>query len=251
MSVSGWFEQRRTVLKADLPEVERAKYLPFDRVALRVYRVGLALAPSWLLLDAAKKFQTTGDPEHDRATFHQLENRTAWYVAVWFVILVGIWQFSPSDDLLAKLLAGLVLFRLLEIATAILGFVLDQREPRIARSLITIAVLALQIALIFAIVDHAFARNDYFMQAVRGSGGHGGYPAHTPFEYLYLSLTCMVTLGNQYIPLTGIARYLEVAATTVGLLLLGIVAARAIGLIGSTTPDSNAPGSAHVVKQGE
>jgi hypothetical protein len=211
-------------------------YLPFDKGALVIYRLGFWLAPSWWLIDTRKRYLMADrrDPGIRSRTTKLEERDTALYVMVWFLLLAAAWLVSPNNESIATALGGVALFRLLEIAIAVLGFVLDQREPKIARSLITIAVLALQVALIFAILDHSFARNDFLKPAeltVDQTGIHG---AEKPFEYLYLSWTYMTTLGNQYIPKSELARILQLGANTSGILLLGIVAARAIGLVGAT-----------------
>ena len=201
-------------------EQEPGRY-PFDRGAIRIYRAGLWLAPSWWLIDT-RRSQRTEERE---------QNETACYVMFWFAALIVFWLISPNDDTAAQILGAVALFRLIEITLTVLGFVLDRREPKIARSLITIGILALQVALIFAIVDHSFARLDFLRP---GSTVAHEHPATTPFEYFYLSWTYMTTLGNQYTPKTEFASALQLAANTWGLLLLGIVVARAIAIVDET-----------------
>ncbi len=202
--------------------------LPFDRVALCAYRVGLVFAPSWLFIDTAKCFRKEASPEDQRAILETREKVTTIYAFGWLVLLVAVWLISPSDDFFAKAVACLALFRLTEIGNTILGFVMNQREPLLARSLITVAFQALQIALIFAIVDHAFARGAF---VAHESGAR--HVATTAFDYLYLSMTSMITVGNHYTPETGLARWLELGAAAGGIVLLGVVVARAIGAGGS------------------
>lgn len=200
------------------------KYFPFDRAALLIYRLGFWLAPSWWFIDTRKR-QRTAEEE---------EKESAIYVTIWFLVLTAAWLWAPSDGTAATILGCLALFRFVEIAVAILGFVLDQREPKIARSLVTIAILALQVALIFSILDHSFARDDFLKPEVLTMGQAGVHAAGSPLEYLYLSWTYMTTLGNPYTPGSELARILQLGATTSGILLLSIVAARAIGLVGDT-----------------
>lgn len=225
--VRGWVRQRRGAWKKDTDPKQWQDALLFDRAALRVYCWSLAVVPSWLLIDAAKRFRTEGEaPPEQRRIHREMEKAAAWYVAFWCLALVAIWLASPGNDLLAKLLAGVALLRLAEIGNTILGFVLDRREPLLAGSLITVALQALQIALVFAIVDHAFARDDFVIQ----DGERTGEVATTAFDHLYLSATTMITLGNQYDPATGLARLLELGTATSGIVLLGVVVARAVGL---------------------
>ncbi len=229
------FQNRRRIWNEREPEPSAEKFLPFDQLALHLYRAGFWIAPSWLFIDAADRFQTAGKTDGEAAPIIEArKRRTAWYVMLWFAVLVAIWLLAPDDGALAKVAAGVALFRLLEIALTVLGFVLDQREPYIAGSLITIGILGLQVALIFSIVDNAFAHNDFLAPGVSATDGGAHPAASAPLEYLYLSWTYMITIGNAYTPATELARYLQIAATTSGIVLLGIVAARAIGLAGNT-----------------
>lgn len=238
LGIARWFRGRRAAWARppQEPVDPPTGTLPFDGLALRIYRWGFWLAPSWLFIDAAKRFRTDNvTPDEKRKRLRRVEKATAGYVFLWIGILFGLWLWSPSDDLLAKALGVVALFRLFEIALTVLGFVLGQREPRIARSLITIGLLAFQVALIFALLDHAWARYDFCAPGVSVTGGcRCSLAASSPGEYLYLSWSYMTTVNNAYTPATGIARFLQVTATTSGILLLGIVAARAIGLIDDT-----------------
>ena len=230
-----WFQRRREIWSKPQEKPSAEKFLPFDSWALRMYRLGFWLAPSWLFIDTASRYQIEGktDSERDQAIEAQ-KTVTALYVLAWFAILIGIWLLSSDNETLAKVGAGIALFRLLEIAITALGFVLDQREPQIARSLITIGILGLQVALIYSILGNAFAHDDFWLPGV-STNEDGPHPAaDTPWEYLYLNSTYMITIGNAYTPATELARYLQVTATLSGIVLLGIVAARAIGLAGTT-----------------
>jgi hypothetical protein len=230
-----WLQQRRKIWSKSKEKPSAKKYLPFDKWALRFYRLGFWLAPSWLFIDAAHRYQTKDrkGSKSDRV-LEKEKNATARYVVAWFMALVAIWLLTPDNDALAKIAAGVALFRLFEIALTVLGFVLAQREPQIAGSLITIGILGLQVALIFSIVYNAFAHNDFWTPEALMAQKDAPHAAATPLEYLYLSWTYMITIGNAYTPATELARYLQIAATTSGIVLLGIVAARAIGLAGNT-----------------
>jgi hypothetical protein len=228
LSDLGWISQRREVWrKTTARDSAQNDLLLFDRIALRIYCWSLIVVPSWLLIDAAKRFRTDGESPEERWRIRQEKERAAGqYVTFWCAVLVTTWLVSPGNELFAKVLACIALFRLAEIGNTILGFVLDRREPLLAGSLITVALQALQIALIFAIVDHAFAHHDFVMQ----EGERTGHAATTALDYLYLSSTTMITLGNEYSPETSLARWLELGTATAGIVLLGVVVARAIGL---------------------
>lgn len=221
---SGWFGRRRAALTKKRSEAAGEGFLPFDRGALRVYWVSLALSPSWLFIDMAKCLETDGKSgEGLEKTLEKLANWTAGYVVLWVIALGILFALSPTDNVLAKVFAGIALVRLVEIGNTILGFILNRQEPLLARSLVTVAFQALQIAFIFAIADHAFARTDFVTE-------NGDHVATLPFDYLYISITSMITVGNHYNPETGIARWLEASTAAAGIVLLGVVVARAIGL---------------------
>jgi hypothetical protein len=228
----GWFSQRWQAWREDAaPDLTQGALL-FDRIALRIYCWSLILLPSWLLIDAAKRFRVDAKSSEEYWRIHrEKENAAARYLAFWYVVLAASWIASPDSEILAKIFACIALFRLVEIGNTILGFILSRREPLLAGSLVTVALQALQIAFIFAIVDHAFARHAFVMQ----EGESVGQTATTALDYLYLSLTTMITLGNKYSPETGVARLLEVGTAMTGIVLLGVVVARAIGLSGGST----------------
>jgi hypothetical protein len=78
-----------------------------------------------------------------------------------------------------------------------------------------------------------------------------GDTAATPFEFLYLNWTYMATLGNGYLPASSMAHLFQVAAATAGILLLGIVAARALGVIGDTSKVTTELGARIERKEGD
>jgi hypothetical protein len=267
-AISGWFtrrvrfwkrlateqqeEENRASTAVSRSEEPRAhRYLPFDKVALKAYRLGFWAAPSWLFVDARKRYvDDLGNAIEGEGLAERQERNTALYVLAWFFILTVAWYISPQGHTFAVFLGALALWRLFEIGITVLGFVLDQREPKIAQSLITIAILALQVALIFAILDHSFAKSDFlkpsalttvtpvviakFHHVLVTADLPKPAPAEKPLELLYITVTYMTTVGNQYTPSSWIAHLLEIGANISGLLLLGIVAARAIGLVGET-----------------
>lgn len=212
------------------------KYLPFDRYALFGHRVLFWLAPSWLFIDARERNRPTGPPgaEGRYKVAAREEWETAVYATVWLCVLAALCLLPFDDDTAARVVGFVALFRLLEIGVTVLGFVLGQRDPKIARSLLTIAALALQVAFIFAILDHSFAPDGFVKPEALPMGQTQMHVAETPFEYLYLSWTYMTTLGNDYVAESTGANILQLAAATSGIFLLGIVVARAIGVVDDT-----------------
>jgi hypothetical protein len=199
---------------------------PLDRFGVWLFHhVFLSVAPSWWFIIYIGR-------EDDR------RNRvigTIWVVFVTIGLLI-MWQINPGDDITKDLFGALAALRWLEIFTVGLGIVLRQKESVIGHSLVTIAVLGAQVALIFAILDHSFATTDF--------APPGGISAVTvpsrPFDFLYISWTQMVTLGNAYTPKTDAARALTMATSTSGVLLLAVFVASAIAHRGPNLGDGRA-----------
>jgi hypothetical protein len=147
--------------------------------------------------------------------------RVAWVLG-WLVVLIVMWAINPSG-VLKEVFAGLAVLRLIEVFTTGLGTVLDRQQQARARSLITIGIYAIQIALIFAILEHAWAGHAFF---------DGRTYATRPLDLLYISWTAMTTIGNSiYTPQSDMARVLQMLTTTSGLLLLGVLLAFGINHI--------------------
>jgi hypothetical protein len=235
-----WLARRyghwKKLREQDQSEDSSGTILLIDKWVLSLYRLGFWLAPSWLFIDAAEPFATKEHlPPEERASVGRREERLlAFYIVGWLVALIALWLAAPTLTPLAIGCAVIAIVRLVEIVVAVLGFVLDRHHLRFASSLITIALLAVQIALIFAILAQSLAPHDFLKPYVLSAAEGGPGVATTPAEFLYLTWTYMTTLGNPYIAASGIARALQVGANTAGILLLGIVAAHAVGLIGDT-----------------
>lgn len=206
----------------------------FERAALVLYRVLLCFAASWWLseesdphkrkaIKGAKRRARRRDPE----AMGLLEGRRRYenrvlgvYVSLWLVVLILLLATNPFW---AWLLAGLAAYRLAEMFTTGLGFVLGRAEPKLAGSLITVGMLALQTTLVFGILNQSLAADQLKCAP--------GCPSVDPFTFLYISWTDMTTLGNSYTPTSDGAQVLQMLATTSGLLILGILAARAITVL--------------------
>jgi hypothetical protein len=147
--------------------------------------------------------------------------RVAWVLG-WLFVLIVIWAINPSG-ILKEVFAGLAVLRLIELFTTGLGTVLNRQQQARARSLITIGIYGIQIALIFAILEHAWAGHAFF---------DGRAYATRPLDFLYISWTAMTTIGNNiYTPQGDTARVLQMLNTTSGLLLLGVLLAFGINHI--------------------
>jgi hypothetical protein len=199
---------------APMQETDSRQLPPLDR-ATEILYVGLIhLLPSyWLIRDRTRQ-----------------RGRAACYVVVWFVGLIIMWRMSPVAGPARTAFVVLAILRWLEIATYCLGLVLQRYEPVAAGSLVLIGIFAIQIAFIFAILGENLAEHEFVIHAI------ATVPATDPFDYLYISWTNMTTLGNEYGPVSDMARILRLASVTSGLLLLGVGAARTLDLISSRAP---------------
>jgi hypothetical protein len=93
-----------------------------------------------------------------------------------------------------------------------------------ASNLVTIAIYAAQLVLIFAILDHSFATTEFVSNSCAR--------ASRASDYLYISWSDLTTIGNNiYTPQNSVARYLELLTTTSGLLLLTVLVAFGINTI--------------------
>jgi hypothetical protein len=168
-----------------------------------VHGVLLRCCPFWWAIDRCE-----GTRGRDRA-------RVVWVLG-WLVALIVMWVINPAGAL-NDVFAVLASLRLLEVFTTGLGTVLDRHQQARARSLITIAIYALQVTFIFAIVDHSWAGSAFVTN-------HGTHATHK-FDFLYISWTDMTTRGNTYAPQGVAARMFQMLTTTSGLLLLGVLLA--------------------------
>ncbi len=191
---------------------------PLEQFAVRCFDVLLRLAPSWWLTKAL------GKDSEDLADTRQNRVIATYYVVFVTATLVALWLISPSDEIARLAFGGITIWRLVEIFTVGLGIVLRQENSLIGYSFVTVAFWGVQVALIFAILDHSFATAAFVLPGTRG----GPKVASRPFDYLYISVTQMVTLGNEYDATTDGARALAMAAGATGVLLLAVYVASAL-----------------------
>jgi hypothetical protein len=216
---------RTPVVRQIFEDVDELDW-PLDRLAFCVHRILLRACPFWWLIDRreVQNGRKAGDWDIYRAA----------YVLFWVVALVVMWQLSGSGDGLKVAFVVLAVWRWIEVFTTGLGVVLDQVEQERARSLITIAIYGLQITLVFAILDRLLA-------ASSDSITRHGTQATGAFDFLYISWTDMTTLGNDYSVHSVAARALQMATTTSGVLLLGVLVAVGVNKIARRLDDESPP----------
>ena len=166
-------------------------------------------SPSWWLITRPAKRAGT-----------DVAGKAAAYQLAWLALLVVLLAVGRPSQPWRSIIVALATLRWVEIATYSLGLVLATHWPKTAGSLVTVAVYALQIALIFAIIEQCLVPHDFVDQAHKAAAGH--------FDYLYISWTNMTTLGNEYAPVSAGARVLRVGSVTSGVLLLSVIAARTL-----------------------
>ncbi|HET7485340.1 MAG TPA: ion channel [Solirubrobacterales bacterium] len=193
---------------------------PLEKGAIRILWLLLLICPFWWLIDRWEPDNAT----ERKAQKDRLNLQRAYWVGGWLALLGVIWLINPEPSAWKWLFAGLALIRLIEVFTSGLGTIVRQDTQVGASNLVTIAIYAAQLTLIFAILDHSFAMTEFAsdssVQATRAS------------DYLYISWSDLTTIGNNiYTPQNSVARYLELLTTTSGLLLLTVLVAFGINTI--------------------
>lgn len=191
--------------------------LPFDRAALWAYtRVLVRVMPSAVLI---KRFGSGKSLAEDDGLDRRDVRIATIYVLAVTVLLIAALLVGRSAQPWRTIIVALVSWRLLEIFTVGLGIVLRRRGPLFGRSVVAVGFLALQVTLVFALLDQSLA--------------HGGFAAGharpvSPLQFLYVSWTEMTTLGGSYGPTSDTARGLEMATGTAGILVLAILVQTAV-----------------------
>lgn len=188
---------------------------PLEVGALWLHGLLLRFCAFWWIIDRRESEDKYGTWDNARA---------AW-VLCWLIVLIVIWITNPSG-LLGEIFSGFAVLRLVEIVTSGFGTVLDRSQQARVRSLVTIAIYALQASLIFAILEHSWASNAFV---------NGHTHASQAFDFLYISWTDMTTLGNNiYTPTNDIARILQMLTAASGLFLFGVLLAFGINRLPKT-----------------
>jgi hypothetical protein len=203
---------------------------PLERVAMRLLWLLLLLCPFWWCIDwrESKALSKPVRKQTNKEIEEEWEQRRAGWVVGWLALLIAMWLINPAPVTWRLPFALLALVRLLEIVTTGLGTILWQEQQVRARNLVTIIVYAVQVTLIFAIVDHSFAMNSFVPESGTGEA------AARASDFLYISWSDMVTLGNSYTPQNGGARFLEVLTTSSGIFLLSVLLAFGINALASS-----------------
>lgn len=191
---------------------------PLERAAFRFLWLLLLLCPFWWLIDSLEPTW-----QQSRREKRRWDQQRAYWVLFWLVVLVAMWLVNPEPTSWKVVFAVLAGIRLLEVFTTSLGTVLKQAQQVRARNLVTFAIYAVQITLIFAILFHSLAAMDF--------GTRLAHPTKAS-DYLYMSWSDMASLGNNaYAATTRTARFLEVLTTTSSILLFGVLLAFGIDAV--------------------
>jgi len=186
-----------------------------------------ALAIQHVLQMACGFYWYIDSKETDQGPSSEWDHRRAKWVLGWSVLLVVLWLVNPGPLWLRLLVGGVAAWRLLEILVTALGTALGEKTQIKARNLITIGFYGLQLVLIFAISYHSFAAGHFIAENSAVTDSH-----IASSDYLYMSWSNFTSLGNDlYVPEGDAARFLEVATTSAGILLLGVLLAFGIDRI--------------------
>jgi hypothetical protein len=202
--------------------------------ALTVQKALLRLCPFYHCIDRweTKETKRKKSEGEDTGTLRKWDLGRAFWVVGSLIVLAKLWYWNPSQRW-AMILVGVVAgVRLFEILVTSLGTALGQQSQVRARNLITIAIYGVQLILIFAILYHSFDR--------------AGFEATEPNEvlgatdYLFISWSAFTSLGTEaFTPVNEGARYLQVATTSAGILLLGVLLAFGISEVQASNERSS------------
>jgi hypothetical protein len=225
----------RRLVSTESPASKGVDRAPLDRLGVLLFHnVLLPITPSWRLITwfekpcEAEALQQTQPTDAAKQLIKTYTSRTRIIGTLWVVVVTGgliyMWMANPADATIRDVFSGLAAWRWLEIVTVGLGIALKQEESVLGNSLLTIGVWAVQLALIFAVLDHTFATNAFVLYPHT----RAAVAATHPLEYLYIAWTYMVTLGSSFEPTTGGARVLSMATSTSGVMLLAVFVASAV-----------------------
>lgn len=166
----------------------------------------------------AKERETQEDRREKTKPSPKWDKRRAFWVVGSLLVLLGVWCWNPSQKWAMFLVGGVAAYRLFEILVTSLGTALGEESQVRARNLVTIGIYGIQLTLIFAILYHSFAETGFV-----ATGSHRDLTAS---DYLFISWSAITSLGTEaFAPVSEGARFLQVATTTAGILLLGVLLA--------------------------
>lgn len=179
---------------------------PIEVAAIWLHGASLRLCGFWWFIDRRKT-------ESESRVWDTAQ--TVWVLS-WLIVLIIMWAINPPG-ILKDIFAVFAVLRLIEISSTALGTMLNRLEQSKVQNLITIGIYGLQIALIFAILEHSLTGSAFV-------SGHT-HATHA-FDFLYISWTDMTTLGNNvFTPANNMARILQMLTTAYGLLLFSVMLA--------------------------
>jgi len=193
---------------------------PLEKKAYGLLCILLPLCPFWWLIDKREPYCPNASPQRKRELEYEWNQRRANWVLGWLAVLIAVWLIGPESQPWKLIVGVLAALRLLEVFVTGLGTILDQGQQIRARNVVTVLIYAVQAMLIFAILYHSFVE-----------AGFENHP-HRPSDFLYISWSAVVSLGNEHFaPTTTAARFLEVAAATTAIFLLTVLFAYAIDTV--------------------
>lgn len=202
--------------RCEAPSEEKPTFdWPLETWVYYPWRFLLRFCPFQLVIETGWLFGT--ETGRDRA-------RAGW-VVLWTFGLVLLWRFSPIGAWFCALLASV---RLYEIYITGIGTILNQRSMARARSVMTIVVYVIQAVFIFAILGQSL-EPDGFVADLAGRGA--GEVASQPVDFLFISWSNLLSLGNDFDARTNLGRFLEVFATSTGIFLLSVLLAFGIDAV--------------------
>jgi hypothetical protein len=170
-----------------------------------------------------------------KPTAGQPNNWSVWlsdiYVGLNLAILVAVWALITSAPLL-YFAAAFALWRLVDIlATNFRILLVDADRPgwgvvSASRSVLLGLINVVQIAVIFAIVDHALAPTGFLDPYRPAQPG-----AASPAGFLYLSWTTLITLGSGYEPISPMAKALIMLELASSFLMFVVILAAFVSLL--------------------
>lgn len=197
---------------------------PLDTAAKTMLGVLKWLCPFWWCIDFREARRNKKNRSQDKRVIW--DGRRALWVVVWLGVLIVAWCRHPESSLWKGIVGGAAALRLWEIAVTGAGTAMKDEQQVRARSMISIGIYFLTVTFAFAILYHSFA-------ATRFKNAEGAAePAHDALDYLYISWANITSLGtDSYFPTNDTARFLEVATTTFGIFLLGVLLAFGIDAV--------------------
>ncbi|MGH2974795.1 MAG: hypothetical protein ACRDLL_08015 [Solirubrobacterales bacterium] len=217
---------------------------PLEKTAFRILQLALLACAFWWVIDSNELLERLNPKRDIERVEKKYDVWRARWVLGWLPPLMLVWILNPAPAALKWLAALPALVRLIEISATGLGTIFAQAQQVRARNLVTLGFYGIEIAFVFAILYHSFAASAFIP-------GHGGLAAKDAGDYFYISWSNLTSLGSEYEPTTGAARFLASLTTTFGIFLLSVLLAFGIDAVhdgetgGGRATETEAPRSSH------